>query len=113
MSSVGSMEKPGRILLLDAYCLVFYNESIQYFIPINKQGSKQKTMPDNTPHKQHSPILFIQGTADSARIWRPQLDYFGPSRAIAIDLPVTANDQIIYRKPQESMTIRKQYIQLS
>jgi pimeloyl-ACP methyl ester carboxylesterase len=44
-------------------------------------------MPDNTPHKQHSPMLFIHGTADSARIWRPQLDYFGPSRAIAIDLP--------------------------
>ena len=35
----------------------------------------------------NNPIIFIHGAGDSARIWRPQLDYFGPSRAIAIDLP--------------------------
>ena len=44
-------------------------------------------MPDDTPHKQFGPIVFIHGTGDSNRIWRPQLDYFGPSRATAIDLP--------------------------
>ncbi len=35
----------------------------------------------------NNPIVFIHGTGDSARIWRPQLDYFGHSRALAIDLP--------------------------
>lgn len=35
----------------------------------------------------NNPIVFIHGSGDTARIWRPQLDYFGPSRAIAIDLP--------------------------
>ena len=33
-----------------------------------------------------NPIVFIHGSGDSARIWRPQLEYFG-ERAYAIDLP--------------------------
>ncbi|HZU69359.1 MAG TPA: alpha/beta hydrolase [Ktedonobacteraceae bacterium] len=33
------------------------------------------------------PIVFIHGSGDSARIWRPQIDYFGTERAFAIDLP--------------------------
>ena len=33
------------------------------------------------------PIVFIHGSGDSARIWRLQTDYFGPQRAIALDLP--------------------------
>ena len=33
------------------------------------------------------PIVFIHGSGDNARIWRLQTDYFGPQRAIAIDLP--------------------------
>jgi len=33
------------------------------------------------------PIVFIHGSGDSARVWRLQTDYFGPLRAIAIDLP--------------------------
>jgi len=44
-------------------------------------------MLNNAHHKQHNPIVFIHGAGDSARIWRPQLQHFGPSRAIAIDLP--------------------------
>lgn len=33
------------------------------------------------------PLVFIHGSGDSARIWRPQLSYFGSQRAYAIDLP--------------------------
>lgn len=33
------------------------------------------------------PIVFIHGSGDSARLWRLQTDYFGPKRAVAIDLP--------------------------
>jgi pimeloyl-ACP methyl ester carboxylesterase len=44
-------------------------------------------VPDESHHKQLNPLLFIHGSGDSARIWRPQLDHFGPSRALAIDLP--------------------------
>src|SRR5690349_12195765 len=33
------------------------------------------------------PLVFIHGSGDSGRIWRSQVDYFGPSRAFAIDLP--------------------------
>lgn len=32
-------------------------------------------------------IVFLHGSGDSARIWRLQTDYFGPARAIALDLP--------------------------
>lgn len=35
---------------------------------------------------QH-PIVFIHGSGDNARVWRYQLDHFGPGRAFAIDLP--------------------------
>lgn len=41
-------------------------------------------MLDNTREK---PLVFIHGSGDSERIWRPQVDYFGPTRALAIDLP--------------------------
>jgi pimeloyl-ACP methyl ester carboxylesterase len=34
-----------------------------------------------------NPLVFIHGSGDSGRIWQPQLDYFGPARAFAIDLP--------------------------
>jgi pimeloyl-ACP methyl ester carboxylesterase len=33
------------------------------------------------------PIVFIHGSGDSARIWRPQIEHFGAARALAIDLP--------------------------
>ena len=32
-------------------------------------------------------IVFIHGSGDNARVWRPQTTYFGPQRALAIDLP--------------------------
>lgn len=41
-------------------------------------------MPDNTRER---PLVFIHGSGDSGRIWRSQVDYFGPARAFAIDLP--------------------------
>ena len=41
-------------------------------------------MLDNTRNK---PLVFIHGSGDSGRVWRPQVDYFGPQRAVAIDLP--------------------------
>ncbi len=33
------------------------------------------------------PLVFIHGSGDSGRIWRSQVDYFGPEQAFAIDLP--------------------------
>src|SRR5690348_6451494 len=39
----------------------------------------------DTTHK--SPLVFIHGSGDSGRVWRSQMDYFGPQRAFAIDLP--------------------------
>jgi pimeloyl-ACP methyl ester carboxylesterase len=41
-------------------------------------------MVDNTRER---PLVFIHGSGDSGRIWRSQVDYFGPARAFAIDLP--------------------------
>jgi pimeloyl-ACP methyl ester carboxylesterase len=41
-------------------------------------------MLDNT---RESPLVFIHGSGDSGRGWRSQVDYFGPARAFAIDLP--------------------------
>ena len=41
-------------------------------------------MLDNTRNK---PLVFIHGSGDTGRVWRPQVDYFGPERAFAIDLP--------------------------
>lgn len=41
-------------------------------------------MHNNTRDK---PLVFIHGSGDTGRVWRPQLDYFGPERAFAIDLP--------------------------
>ncbi len=41
-------------------------------------------MLDNIRNK---PLVFIHGSGDTGRVWRPQLDYFGPERAFAIDLP--------------------------
>ena len=41
-------------------------------------------MLDNT---RESPLVFIHGSGDSGRVWRSQIDYFGPARAFAIDLP--------------------------
>ncbi len=35
----------------------------------------------------NNPIVFIHGSGDSARIWGLQSAYFGPDRALAIDLP--------------------------
>ena len=32
-------------------------------------------------------LVFIHGSGDNGRIWRSQVDYFGPARAFAIDLP--------------------------
>jgi pimeloyl-ACP methyl ester carboxylesterase len=34
-----------------------------------------------------TPIVFIHGSGDSARIWRLQVEHLGPQRAFAIDLP--------------------------
>lgn len=36
---------------------------------------------------KEKPLVFIHGSGDSGRIWRSQIDYFGPARAFAIDLP--------------------------
>jgi pimeloyl-ACP methyl ester carboxylesterase len=44
----------------------------------------EQTMLDNIRNK---PLVFIHGSGDSGRVWRPQVDYFGPERAFAIDLP--------------------------
>lgn len=33
------------------------------------------------------PIVFIHGSGDNARIWRLQVDHFGATQALAIDLP--------------------------
>lgn len=33
------------------------------------------------------PLVFIHGSGDTAHVWRSQVDYFGPERAFAIDLP--------------------------
>ena len=41
-------------------------------------------MLDNTRNK---PLVFIHGSGDTGRVWRPQVDYFGTERAFAIDLP--------------------------
>ncbi len=41
-------------------------------------------MLDNT---RESPLVFIHGSGDSGSVWRSQIDYFGPARAFAIDLP--------------------------
>ncbi len=41
-------------------------------------------MPDNL---SSTPIVFIHGSGDSSRIWRLQVEHFGPLRAFAIDLP--------------------------
>lgn len=41
-------------------------------------------MLDNTRNK---PLVFIHGSGDTGRVWRPQVDYFGSERAFAIDLP--------------------------
>src|SRR5579863_1282076 len=41
-------------------------------------------MLDNTRER---PLVFIHGSGDTARVWRSQVDYFGPARAFAIDLP--------------------------
>ena len=38
-------------------------------------------------NSRESPLVFIHGSGDSGRVWRSQIDYFGPARAIAIDLP--------------------------
>lgn len=35
----------------------------------------------------HKQLVFIHGSGDAGRIWRFQTEYFGPRRAIAIDLP--------------------------
>src|SRR5579872_4048266 len=35
----------------------------------------------------NNPLVFIHGSGDTGRVWRPQVDYFGPERAFAIDLP--------------------------
>jgi pimeloyl-ACP methyl ester carboxylesterase len=32
-------------------------------------------------------LVFIHGSGDTGRVWRPQLDQFGTERAFAIDLP--------------------------
>jgi pimeloyl-ACP methyl ester carboxylesterase len=47
----------------------------------------------------NSPIVFIHGSGDSARIWRLQLEYFGKDRAFAIDLP--GHGQRIDSLPEE------------
>jgi pimeloyl-ACP methyl ester carboxylesterase len=36
---------------------------------------------------RNKPLVFIHGSGDTGRVWRPQVDYFGPERAFAIDLP--------------------------
>ena len=41
-------------------------------------------MPDNAHERA---LVFIHGSGDTARIWRSQVDYFGPAGAFAIDLP--------------------------
>ena len=33
------------------------------------------------------PLVFIHGSGDSGRIWRLQVEHFGPQQAYAIDLP--------------------------
>lgn len=33
------------------------------------------------------PLVFIHGSGDSGRIWRLQVEHFGPQRTFAIDLP--------------------------
>jgi pimeloyl-ACP methyl ester carboxylesterase len=38
-------------------------------------------------HTRNKPLVFIHGSGDTGRVWRPQVDYFGPARAFAIDLP--------------------------
>ncbi|HLZ58492.1 MAG TPA: alpha/beta hydrolase [Ktedonosporobacter sp.] len=35
----------------------------------------------------NQPLVFIHGSGDSSRVWRLQLEHFGPQRALAIDLP--------------------------
>lgn len=34
-----------------------------------------------------NPLVFIHGSGGSSQVWQAQVDYFGPSRAFAIDLP--------------------------
>lgn len=46
-----------------------------------------------------NPIVFTHGSGDNARIWRLQLEYFGKSRAFAIDLP--GHGQRIDSLPEE------------
>lgn len=41
-------------------------------------------MPTNP---SQTPIVFIHGSGDSARIWRLQVEHLGPQHAFAIDLP--------------------------
>ena len=36
---------------------------------------------------KENPLVFIHGSGDTAHVWRSQVDYFGPARAFAIDLP--------------------------
>ncbi len=38
-------------------------------------------------HLRNKPLVFIHGSGDTGRVWRPQVDYFDPERAFAIDLP--------------------------
>src|SRR5579859_6301896 len=38
-------------------------------------------------NRRESPLVFIHGSGDSGRVWRSQVDYFGPQQAFAIDLP--------------------------
>lgn len=41
-------------------------------------------MLDNSRDK---PLVFIHGSGDTGRVWRPQVDFFSSARAFAIDLP--------------------------
>ncbi len=38
-------------------------------------------------NQSDTPIFFIHGSGDSARIWRLQVEHLGPRHAIAVDLP--------------------------
>ncbi len=42
---------------------------------------------DGQHNLQQHPLVFIHGSGDSARIWRLQVDHFGPQHAFGLDLP--------------------------